>query len=134
MLAKPAPVANADTEIFWKGCDRGVFLYQRCRDCGRSQFYPGIVCRGCHGSGLVWEESAGRGTIYSFTVVHRATPAFRSDAPYALALVDMDEGFRIMANVINCSPESVKIGQHVQIVFEDRGSDSHKIPQVTPRE
>ena len=131
MDAKPAPVANADTRPFWEACNRGELLYQRCGSCRRPQFYPRAVCTHCLGADLEWEPSAGRGTVYSVTVNHRApNPAFEPDVPYAIALVDLDEGFRMMMNVVGCDPASVRIGTRVRVVFESRGEQ--RIPQAEP--
>lgn len=134
MTGKPAPVATADTAAFWAACRDGVLTFQRCRACAESQFYPGAVCRRCRSTDLAWERSGGLGTVHSFTVVHRApSAAFRADVPYVLALIDMEEGFRIMANVLDCDPRDVAIGMPVAVVFESRGPDGQAIPQAAPR-
>ena len=132
MSIKPAPPVTAETRLFWARCAEGVLAYQRCTSCGRAQFYPRAVCTRCQSDDLAWEEASGRGTIYSFTVVHRApTPAFRPDVPYVIALVDLEEGVRIMANLLGAPPEAVAIGMAVRVVFEARG-DGVLIPQVEP--
>jgi len=85
----------------------------------------------CEGRVLDWRDAALAGTVHSFTIVHRApTPAFRADAPYVLALIDLEDGFRMMMNVVDCDPESVRIGMVVRIVFENR--DGQCLPQATP--
>ncbi len=131
MTTKPVPRANADTRPFWEGCNEGRLLYQRCGSCGTAQFYPRALCARCGASKLDWAEAEPRGTVHSFTVVHRApSAAFKEDVPYVLALVDLADGFRMMLNVVGCAPEAVRIGLAVRIVFEDR--DGQKIPQATP--
>jgi hypothetical protein len=78
---------------------------------------------------LDWRRSAGAGTLYSHTTVYRApTSAFKADVPYVVALVDLDEGFRMMVNVLGCDPADVQIGRRMRIVF--RASDGGmKLPQ-----
>jgi uncharacterized OB-fold protein len=116
---RPIPTPNSDTLPFWEGCKRGELLYQECGDCRHAQFYPRQICVRCHGTNLIWRQSARQGSIHSFTVVYRApTPAFKSLAPYIIALVDLDEGFRMMVNVMG-EPQACRIDGRVRIRFED---------------
>ncbi len=131
MSAKPAPRVTAETRPYWEGAAAAELRYQWCRPCGRPQFYPRVACAACGGRELEWRPSAGRGVVYAVTVVHRApSPAFRGDVPYAIALVDLDEGFRMLANVIDADPAAVTIGTRVRLVFEQRGEIA--LPQFTP--
>lgn len=131
-MARPLPSPNAETLPFWEGCRRGELLYQACGDCGRRQFYPRARCSICHSDRLDWARSGGLGTIHSFTIVHRApSPAFRADVPYVIALVDLDEGFRMMMNVRRCPPEAVAIGMRVAVFFEKTEGDT-PLPQAAP--
>jgi len=128
---KPVPRATAETAPFWEGCRRGELLFQRCRACGHAQFYPRVLCAVCSAAELDWERSSMRGTIHSYTVVQRApSEAFKPDVPYVLALVDLQEGFRMMLNVIETEPDSLRIGQAVRVVFEARGETM--LPQARP--
>lgn len=131
MSAKPLPRITAETRPYWDGTAAGELRYQWCRDCRRPQFYPRVACAGCGGRALDWRRSAGRGIVHAVTVVHRApSPAFRGDVPYAIALVDLDEGFRMLANVVDTDPAAVAIGTRVRLVFEQRGEVA--LPQFTP--
>lgn len=86
---------------WWQGVAEGRLLYQRCRNCNAAVFFPRILCNLCHNDSLDWCESRGNGTIYASTTVRRAPAAeFASCLPYVVALVDLDEGFRMMSNVI----------------------------------
>ena len=86
--------------------------------CGQVQLIPRSLCAGCQHTALAWKVSGGRGRILSHTTVHRApTPAFRGDLPYVIALVDMDEGFRLMVNVQGGAEPALAIGQPVRIGF-----------------
>lgn len=130
---KPVPPVTAETRPFWERCRSGELAYQHCAGCGRVQFYPRVVCTACGGRALDWRVSKGLGTVHAVTVVYRApSPAFRADVPYSVALVDLDEGFRMMANVVGCDPEGVAIGDRVRLVFEVRGEAA--VPQFTPAE
>jgi uncharacterized OB-fold protein len=80
------------------------------------------------------QASSGLGTVYSYTVLFRPpTPAFKNDVPYMIALVDFDEGFRLMANLRECAPEQVRIGQRIRVVFEPLPGGG-ALPQVRPME
>jgi len=131
---KPVPRPNADSAPFWAACNRRELTFQRCRACGQVQFFPRALCTACQATDLDWQTSAGAGTVFTFTVNQRPpTPAFKDDVPYVIALVDLDEGFRMMLNVIDCAPDEVHIGMRVRIVFEPRGADGAQlIPQATP--
>lgn len=127
-MAKPVPVATAETAAFWEGCRQGELRYQHCLGCGRAQFYPRVLCAACGGARLEWRRSRGTGTVHAVTVVYRPpAPAFKADVPYAIALVDLDEGFRMMANVIGGDAEAVAIGDRVTLTFEQRGASA--LPQ-----
>ena len=130
-MDKPLPRPNAETRPFWEGCARSELLYQYCAACRRAQFYPRSHCAACHGTALKWRRSAGRGAVYSCTTVQRApTPAFKAMVPYVIALVDLEEGFRMMLNVLDCDPAAVKIGTPVRVVFRQEGGAT--LPQAVP--
>lgn len=130
---KPIPLPDTESGPYWKGANEENFMFQRCQGCGKAQFYPRSLCSHCGTRRLQWEQAKGFGKVASFSVIHRApTPAFKGSSPYVLALIDMDEGFRFMCNVIHCDPESVRIGISVRIVYEQRVGTSQKIPQAEP--
>ncbi len=128
---KPLPKITAETRQFWEGCRNGVLRYQRCENCAKPQFPPRSVCGHCHATTLAWADSAGGGSVHTFTVVHRApTEEFKAEAPYVLALIDFDEGFRAMMNVRGSPPESVQIGARVRVIFEKTERDDILLPQA----
>ncbi len=98
---------------FRAGLTSGVLRYQKCQCCGKSVFYPRLVCPYCGTQDLHFEESAGRGTIYSITLL--AQP---EGSAHPLCLIDLDEGFRMMSTVVGVRPEEVQIGQRVALVVE----------------
>ena len=103
--AKPVPSPNDATAPFWSGCAQGVMRMRHCAACGNAE--------------LGWKDCSGKGTVFSYTVVHRAPdPAFRADVPYVIAVVELEEGARLMSNVIGCPPAEVSIGMKVNAVYE----------------
>ena len=118
-MNKPLPRPTAATLPFWQACAQGRLTYQHCDACGRAQFPPRNRCVACQAPGPVWRESARMGTVHTFTDVHRApTTAFKQDVPYVIALIDLDEGFRMMMNVRGSAPGAVRIGSRVRVNFE----------------
>ena len=116
---KPLPVPNADTEPFWAGCAEGELRLQRCRACGHAQFPPRAFCARCHTSAPSWEVASGRGRVVSHTRVHRApSPAFKAETPYVVALVDLEEGPRMMLRLHGEAAAAPEIGAPVEIRFE----------------
>lgn len=126
---RPLPNPTADTRHFWNGCSNGELRYQTCSDCGTVQLIPRSICGHCQSRSLEWKRSSAVGTVLSFTVVQRApSAAFRAEVPYAILLVDMDEGFRLM---VNCDAELqpiLAIGQKVRIGFKE--IDGLKLPHA----
>jgi uncharacterized OB-fold protein len=119
-MSRPLPRPTAETKPFWEGCAAGVLRYQSCARCGTVQFIPRSFCAQCQGDALTWHDCAGYGKVLSHTTVFRApTQAFREEVPYVIALIDMDEGFRLMANVAGGAAAPVAIGTRVRIVFRE---------------
>ena len=116
--AKPVPSPTDMTAPFWSGCAQGVLRLRHCARCGRV-FAPTRAVCACGSAAIAWKDCSGRGTVFSYTVVHRAPdPAFRGELPYVLAVIELEEGARLMSNVIGCAPAEVRIGAPVQVVFE----------------
>ena len=116
---KPLPIPSDISRPFWDGLREGVLRVQRCRGCGRHVFYPRNFCPHCLSEGLEWVTASGLGKLYSFTVVRRAMhPAFQENVPYVFAIVELDEGPRVTANVINCSPESLRVDMPLRAVYD----------------
>ena len=121
--ARPAPVPDTDTAEYWKAAHDGRLLVQRCVACGHAQLYARDRCRRCRGA-VAWEEASGRGTVYSFTVIRQNYQRpFRDWVPYVVALVDLEEGPRVMTNVVGCDPGLVSIGMAVRARFEALSDD-----------
>lgn len=130
---KPVPVPNAASQAFWEGCKRHELLIPRCLRCGAYHFFPRFFCVQCMSPDLEWVKTSGRGEIYSFSIVERAgMPAFAAEAPYVLSLVELEEGVRMMSNIVGCPPGKVRIGMKVEVVFEDV-TDEITLPKFQPR-
>lgn len=130
--APPPAEITAETRPFWDGTARHVLLLQRCDACGVSVWYPRSHCPDCGGGALTWREASGRGRIYSFTIVRRGQGRYRDAAPYVLAYVELDEGVRMLTNVVDCDPDGLRIGQAVEVVFHDTG-EGVALPRFRPR-
>ena len=104
------------TRPFWDGVDQHELRYQRCAECGAAIFNPAHVCRSCTSSNLEWQVGGGVGTVYSWTVCHRPmTPDFVT--PYAPIIVDLDEGYQMLSNLIGCTVADVRVGLRVEVVY-----------------
>jgi hypothetical protein len=119
--AVPIPVPTPESRPFWEATGRHELRLQRCRDCGRHVFYPRAVCPHCFGAALEWRRMSGRGTLHTFTVVHRGAKSFPLGSPYVIAIVQLDEGPRLMTNLVGVPPDpaAIRIGMPVEVVFQD---------------
>lgn len=132
MALPPLPKPYQDTAPYWDAAKEHKFVIQQCDDCGKFQFYPRGICSHCHSSNLSWRDSEGKGTIYSFTVSERAPhPGFKDRLPFILAMIDLAEGPRMMSNLIDCDPDTLKIGMPVKVVFDDI-TEEITLPKFTP--
>ena len=129
---RPQPTLDeADTRPFWEATKQHELRYQTCDDCGGVVFYPRRHCPHCMSMKLSWKTSRGEGTVYTYTVIRQiGHPAFRELAPYVVAWIDLDEGFRMMSNVVGVDVDNVHIGQRVRVTWEDQ--DGVSLPLFTP--
>jgi len=128
MNEKPKPIATAETLPYWQGAHAGELRYTWCAACERAMFPPRSVCTTCRAPSQ-WRTSQGRGVIHALTRVERAPlAAFRDEVPYFIALIDLGEGFRIMANLRGDTVFAAKIGDQIDIIFEPVG-DGISLPQ-----
>jgi uncharacterized OB-fold protein len=115
-----APIATSpETVPFWEGVAARELRLQRCDACARAVFFPRVLCPHCHSEDLSWFRAAGTGTVYSYTVVRRTWGAFADQVPYTVALIDLDEGPRMLSQIVGDSPAG--IGARVEVVFTDLG-------------
>lgn len=108
------------TKPFWEATKRHELVIQRCRTHDGFFFYPRELCPVCLSSDLEWARVTGRGRVHAFTIVHQPNDrAFAEDAPYVYAVIQLDEGARMISNVIGIPPEEVSVDMPVEAVFED---------------
>ena len=118
----PVPHPGTLTQPYWDGCARGELLFQRCGVCGHATHTPAYLCSNCTSQDLTWEKSAGTGEIYSWTTVWRPQmPSF--EVPYVAIIVDMDEGWQILSNLVGCEHDAVEIGMPVEVEFHEMEGD-----------
>lgn len=118
---RPLPFPDNDTKEFWDGAKRHELLVQRCSQCGGYRYPPRPICPKCLSMDFKWEKASGKGEVYTFIIV-RVPPRpdwARDDLPYVLATIKLEEGVRMISNIVDCKPEDVKIGDKVQVVFDD---------------
>ncbi len=117
-LPTRAPRTNSETQPFFDGAAAGVLRLPRCEQCQRVIWYPRQRCDGCGSTDVTWFDASGKGQVYSFSTTHRIPGRWQAAAPFVLAYVELDEGPRVLTNVIECDPSQVTIGMAVTAVFE----------------
>jgi uncharacterized OB-fold protein len=131
-IPRPAPSPNKITRFYWEAARERRLVIQRCEECGHYIHWPQVVCPRCGSERLGAAEVSGRGTVYSFTIVHHIFhPGFAS--PYNLAIVELEEqpGLRMLTNIVECGNDDLRVGMPVEVAFEER--DGYVLPQFRPR-
>jgi uncharacterized OB-fold protein len=128
---KPIAIPDEDTKEFWDGCHRHELLIQKCEN-NHYRYPPRAICPTCFSMKFGWEKVNGRGEVYSFIIVRRPLdPSWEKDIPFVVADILLDQGVRMISNVIGCKPEEVKIGMKVEVVFED-ATETFTLPKFKP--
>ena len=132
---RPLPsLAEPDTAPFWAATSDHRLTYQVCTSCGEVIFHPRRHCTNCLSADTEWRESAGGGTVYTYTVIRQhGQPFFRSRLPYVLGFIDLDEGFRLLAE-IDTGPDTVQVGQRVTVGWEDHADLAIPVFRPVPGE
>lgn len=126
------PTPEGDTQPFWDAAAEERLLLRRCDDCDTTHFYPRPFCPLCWSANVSWIQASGRATLYTWSVVHRNDlPPFDERVPYVAAVVDLEEGPRMMTNVVDCDPGDLDIGMDLGVTFEWR-SDAVRVPVFRP--
>ncbi len=129
---KPIPRASPETQRFWDGCKKHELWLPFCLSCQQAFFYPRPFCPRCFGEEVEWRQASGRGTLYTYAIQHRAQmPGF--EPPYVTAIVQLEEGPRMMTNLMEIEPDPEKIhcDMPVEVFFEDV-SDEISLPFFRP--
>jgi uncharacterized OB-fold protein len=117
---KPIPVPSEDSWSFWEAAKRHELTLQRCATCGSFRFPPAPLCPECTSLGGEWTKVKGTGKVFSYVVFYRAFhKSFEKDVPYAVAVVELDEGPRLVSNIVGVPPEQIRCEMPVEVVFED---------------
>jgi uncharacterized OB-fold protein len=126
-LPQPTP----ETRPFWDGANQGELRLQRCDACAHVIFPPRAFCPQCAGRKVSWFRASGRGTLYSYVIHHRSVPGFTP--PYSVAVVQLEEGPRMMTNIVNCpqTPEALRLDMPVQVTFI-QVAEGVSLPQFQP--
>jgi len=129
---KPIPVPSEDSKPYWEGAQRHELRLQRCQECGAFRLPPAPLCPECTALGGEWTKVSGRGKIYSFVIFHRAYhKAFEKDLPYAVAVIELKEGPRLLSNIVGITPDQICCDMPVEVTFEDITPDT-TLPKFRP--
>ncbi|MFO1027931.1 MAG: Zn-ribbon domain-containing OB-fold protein [Acetobacteraceae bacterium] len=129
---KPIPVPDDISAPFFDGARQGRLMLQHCTACSKWSFPVRERCPHCFAPKLEWRAASGRGTLYTFTIMHQVmNPGFASSVPYNVAQVDLEEGVRMVSNVVGISNDALKVGMKLQAVFEDVG-ENVSLPKFRP--
>jgi uncharacterized OB-fold protein len=129
---KPIPNINGDTKEFWVGCKKHELRFQKCKACGHVRWPASIICPVCYSEETEWMVAKGKGRVYTFVVYHVAYhPGFVNDLPYVVADVELEEGPRLLTNIVGCRPDEVKCEMIVEVTWEDV-TEEFSLPKFRP--
>lgn len=131
---KPLPTPDPVTKPYWDSVKAHAMQLQKCSDCGKFVFYPRAVCPHCFSRDLKWTPVSGKGKIYGFTISHqKVIQSFASEVPYVIALVELEEGARMMTNLVGVEPDStqIKVGMDVIVQYDDV-TEAMTLPKFKP--
>jgi uncharacterized protein len=118
------PVIEDDTRPFWDAAREGRLLIRSCRSCGAVHHYPRPFCPSCWSDDVEWVHASGRANLYTWSTVHRNDlPPFREQVPYVAAVVELDEGPKMMTRLVDCEPDRLEVGLALEAAFETLTDD-----------
>src|ERR1700675_2572774 len=132
-ISRPVLPPNEITKFFWDTAREHKLVIQRCDACGYYIHWPGVICPRCQSDKLSPTEVSGKGTVFTYTIVHHVfAPVYADEVPYSLAIVELDEqpGLRMLANILDCPNDALYIGMPVEVMFQDL--DNVTLPQFRP--
>ncbi len=131
--SKPIPTVSADLAPFFEAAKAGQLVLQKCDSCGMLRFPPRELCSHCLATGANWVTVSGRGQIFSYNIIHQVYhPGFAADVPYSVVVVQLEEGARMVSNLVDVQPRDVRCGMPVEVVFE-KLNDEITLPKFRPR-
>ena len=117
---KPIPMADEESKPFFEGARRHELMLMRCRNCGAWRLPSRPRCPDCWSTDTEWARASGRGTLYSFGIMHQKMhPAFADEVPYQFAIVELEEGPRLVSNIVDCPNEELRVDMPIEAVFDD---------------
>ena len=122
-IASPEPTVG--TEAYWEGARNGKLLLRHCTSCDKVHHYPRALCPHCFSDKLDWREASGKGKVYTYSVMRRAPE------PYVIAYVTLEEGIKMMTNIVDCDLDKVRIDQPVKVVFKP-SENGQPVPMFAP--
>jgi uncharacterized protein len=128
-MSRSLPTPSKISQPFWDSCKAERMQLQRCEDCGTYAFYPVYICPECASRNLAWTPVSGRGTIHTFTIAAKST--FETKGPLVVALIELEEGAMMVSNVETPTPETLRIGAPVHVIYE-KVSDDITLPLFKP--
>ncbi len=129
---KPLPNVDGDTREFWTGCKEHELRFQKCKDCGHIRWPASMICPMCYSRDTQWIIASGKGKVYTFVVYHVAYHrGFEDDLPYVVADVELEEGPRLLTNIVGCRPDEVKCDMPVEVTWEDI-TEEFSLPKFRP--
>jgi len=131
--AKPLPQVTPEMKPFWDAARRHELVVQRCTGCGTHRFPARDICSRCLSRDAAWTPVSGRGSVFSWAIMHKVYhPGFAAEVPYAVVVIELDEGARLVSNLVDCAPADIRAGMPVEVVFDDVASDV-SLPKFRPR-
>lgn len=131
-VTKPVPIPDSISAPFFDGARQGRLMLQCCAACGKWSFPVRERCPHCFAAKLEWRQASGRGTLYTFAIMHQVmNPGFAGAVPYNIAQIDLEEGVRMTSNVVGIPNDALKIGMKLEAIFEDVGQDV-SLPKFRP--
>ena len=132
IIDKSLPTLTADAAPYWEGTRINELRYQTCTACGAVVFHPRYVCPYCLSSELKWQKSNGKGKVYTFSTVCRAPyKSLQSKTPYTVGIIELDEGFYMFSEIVDCDPSQIEIGLPVEVVFH-KVNEEVTLPKFRP--
>jgi hypothetical protein len=129
---KPKPRPAPESLPYWQAAKDHRLALPKCEDCGQFWFPPSATCPHCLSTNFSFQNVSGRGKVFSFVTFHRVyRPAFAQDVPYVVALVELEEGPRLLTNILGISHEDVRCEMPVEVVFDDYDEDV-SVPKFRP--
>jgi uncharacterized OB-fold protein len=131
---RPTPDPTPETAPYWEGAADGRLLLRRCRDCDLTYYYPRARCPDCLGDDVEWVEAAGTGEVYAHTATEHVSDWPEAALPLVLAYVELDEGPRMLATLLECDPSDVGVGTRVEATFVETSAEDVSVPAFEPVE